>query len=248
MKGTKSIVQALKLLLRRSGITYAQAAEALDLSEASIKRLFATQSFTLERVEKLCQLADAELVDLIRLADDDVARLDSLSEAQETRLAEDPKLLLVAICVLNRYRFEDVLALYAFDQHDLQRQFAALDDLGIIELQLHNRYRLKVTRGFRWIANGPIERFFVSSVFSSFMDRQLLRERDHFRFAWGTLSDESAARFAERLQTLAREFNDVADADARLPLDQRHGSALMLALRRNWEPAEFRKLRNATDS
>ena len=121
MSGTKAVITALKQLLRASDITYAQAADALDLSEASVKRLFAQESFTLQRLEVLAQLAGAELTDLIRQTDDNVERVEALSDDIENELANDPPLLLCAICVLNRYRFNEILDLYAFDEHQLQR-------------------------------------------------------------------------------------------------------------------------------
>lgn len=243
MSGNQALTTALKQLLKRSGITYAQAARSLELSEASVKRLFAEQSFTVQRMEMLCHLAGAEIMDLVRLADDQREHVQELSETQEREIAEDVALLLVSICVLNRYRFDEVLTLYRFDEHVLQQLFARLDRLGIIELLPGNRYRLNLSRGFRWRSNGPIQRYFMKSIASGFLDRKLMREEDHFRFAWGTISDETVQRFREKLKAFSQDFNDAADRDAQLPLNQRNGAALMLAFRSNWEPGEFSKHR-----
>lgn len=243
MTGTKTVIDALKTLLKQSGITYAKAAVALDLSEASVKRLFAEQSFTLSRIETLCDLAGSQLTDLIRLADDQQERLQTLTEDQEKELVGNMELLVVAICVLNRFRFSEVLKQYQFEESQLQRLFVRLDRLGIIELQPANRYRLNVSRSFRWLANGPIQRFFTQSIISNFLDKRLIGEHDQFRFAWGTLSDESIHRVLERLSALAEEFNDAADRDAQLSISQRTGSGLMIAFRRDWEPKEFNTLR-----
>ncbi len=243
MSGTQAITTALKGLLRKSGITYAHAADALDLSEASIKRLFAEQSFTLQRIETLTKLAGAELTDLVRLSDDQQERVEELSAEVEQELAKDPLLLLCAICVINRYRFNEVLELYRFDQHDLQRLFIRLDRLNIIELLEENRYRMRLSRGFHWRKGGAIESYFVNSIFSGFFDKKLIRDKSHFRFAWGTVTPETAQRFLERLRVLYDEFNEAADRDSRLPLDQRNGSGMMLAFRHDWEPEEFANMR-----
>ena len=243
MHGTRALTDALKRLLKTTGLTYADAAVALDLSEASVKRLFSEHSFTLARMETLCRLADAELIDLVRIVDDDRDRIRQLSEEQEDALAGDLELLVAAICTLNRYRFEDVLFEYRFDRYELQQLFARLDRLGLIELLAGNRYRLRVSRDLSWRAGGPIERFFVKSIVASFLDRQLLREQDHFRFAWGTVSDETAQRFVEKIRVLAEEFNEAADRDAQLPLAARHGAGLMLALKQRWVPADLQAYR-----
>ena len=57
MSQTDQLLDALKRVLRERGLTYADAAGALELSEASVKRLFSQRQFTLERVERLCELA-----------------------------------------------------------------------------------------------------------------------------------------------------------------------------------------------
>ncbi len=243
MSGTQAVTRALKAMLRKSGITYAEAAKALGLSEASIKRLFSEQSFTLQRIEALAQLAGAELTDLIRLSDDESPRVEQLELQIETQLAKDPKLLLCAICVINRYRFAEILENYNFNQPELQRLFVQLDRMNLIELRADNRYRLRLSRGFRWRPGGPIESYFVNSIFSGFFDKRLIRDTHHFRFAWGTVTPETAQRFLDRLRMLYDEFNEAADRDSRLPIDQRNGSGMMLAFRSDWEPEEFSRLR-----
>ncbi len=237
--GTTALTAALKQLLKQAGVTYADAATALDLSEASVKRLFSEESFTLKRMEVLCQLAGAELADLVRQSDDNRERLSELTEQQERELSSDMDCLVVAICALNRYRFEDVLKEYDFSEPELQRLFIRLDRLGIIELLPGNRYRLQVARNFRWRAGGAIEQLMVKSILSSFLDRSLLRQQDHFRFSWGTLTSQSVGEFKSRLNQLADEFNLTADQDARRPLAQRSGSGLLLALRTDWVPADL---------
>lgn len=243
LAGTTALTSALKQLLKQAGITYADAAQALELSEASVKRLFSEESFTLKRVELLCQLAGAELSDLVRQSEETSARQQQLTAEQEQALAADMDCLVVAICTLNRYRFEDILAEYDFTEPELQRLFVELDRLGVIELLPGNRYRLRVARGFRWRQGGPIERLMIKSILSSFLERSLLRQSDQFRFSWGTLTPESVASFRTRLNQLADEFNLAADQDARRPLDQRSGSGLLLALRTDWVPSDLRTRR-----
>lgn len=240
LAGTTALTNALKQMLKQAGITYVDAAKALDLSEASVKRLFSEESFTLKRAETLCQLAGCELADLVRQSEETSARQEQLTTEQEDALAEDMDCLVVAICTLNRYRFEDILLEYDFAQTELQQLFSRLDRLGILDLLPGNRYRLRVARGFRWRQGGPIERLMIKSILSSFLERSLLRQTDQFRFSWGTLTPESVSSFRTRLNQLADEFNLAADQDARRPLSQRSGSGLMLALRTDWMPSDLR--------
>ena len=150
-------------------------------------------------MEVLCQLAGAELADLVRQSDDNRERLSEVDRTARTGVVQRHGLLVVAICALNRYRFEDVLKEYDFSEPELQQLFVRLDRLGIIELLPANRYRLRVARNFRWRAGGPIEQLMVKSILSSFLDRTLLRQQDHFRFSWGTLTSQSVGEFRTRL-------------------------------------------------
>ncbi|MFO7603802.1 MAG: helix-turn-helix transcriptional regulator, partial [Gammaproteobacteria bacterium] len=66
---TDQLLAALKRTLRSRGLSYKAAAESLGLSESSIKRLFADKSFTLPRLEKLCEFAGIELAELLHMAE-----------------------------------------------------------------------------------------------------------------------------------------------------------------------------------
>ena len=59
------IVAELKRALRGRGVTYAHVAKHLALSEASVKRLFAAGDFSLERLDRICELAGLELSELV---------------------------------------------------------------------------------------------------------------------------------------------------------------------------------------
>jgi transcriptional regulator with XRE-family HTH domain len=67
MAQAESLVNALKNLLKARGITYAQLAKGLGLSEASVKRIFAERSFTLERLDQVCTLLGIQISDLARM-------------------------------------------------------------------------------------------------------------------------------------------------------------------------------------
>ena len=123
MSTTVKLLNALKRLMRNKGITYKQAAAALDLSEVSIKRLFSEHSFSLLRIEKLCELANTDLAELIQLAEASQQHVDQLSLQQEQELVEDVSLLLVAVCIINHLSFDDILGKYNINEHTLIRTF-----------------------------------------------------------------------------------------------------------------------------
>ena len=62
------ILDIVKKQLRAQGKTYRDVASHLNLSEASVKRLFAEQNFSLQRLESTAELLGYELTELIQLA------------------------------------------------------------------------------------------------------------------------------------------------------------------------------------
>src|SRR5262245_36000732 len=106
------IVTELKRELRARGLTYRHVAAALKLSEASVKRLFSTGRFTLDRLARIATFLDLTLAELTQGAAASEPRLRQLTLAQETELVSDHKLLLVAVLALNHWRLNDMVTAY----------------------------------------------------------------------------------------------------------------------------------------
>ena len=238
------IVHALKQALRQRRVSYAQIAGHLGLSLSSVKRLFSTGSFTLQRLEAVCDMAGIDLLELARRAEEQRLRVTSLSEDQERELVADPVLLLVATCGLNHWPFARIVERYRISEPQLIHYLARLDRMGLIELLPGNRIKPRVARSFAWLPHGPIHRYFIEHVQTSFLSGTFEPERDLHRFAWGMLSAESAAALRAKLQELMELFDALTRGDEIRPVegDQAKGSCLLVALR-EWEPPGFQALR-----
>jgi len=101
MTTTSGLVEVLKRELKSHGITYAQVARKLNLSEASVKRMFSRRDFTLKRLDQVCQLTQGEFSDLAHALAREEKLVSRLSLEQEKEIASSIKLFLVAVCVLN---------------------------------------------------------------------------------------------------------------------------------------------------
>ena len=93
MNRTTALVETLKHYLKAKGMTYRQLAGEMGLSEASIKRMFSKQAFSLARLEEVCRILD---IDFYELALMDRKRNrepgDRLTTEQEQILIHDEKL------------------------------------------------------------------------------------------------------------------------------------------------------------
>jgi transcriptional regulator with XRE-family HTH domain len=241
MTATENILKALKRLMRSKGITYKQAAEVLGLSEVSIKRLFAERSFSLLRIEKLCELVETSLAELIQLADEQLQQTDQLSTEQEQELVDNTGLLLVAVCIINHFSFEEILEKYNFTAHELIVIFAKLDQMKIVELLPGNRYRLKLSRRFSLQPNGPIQSFFINNMLKEFLAGGTKHGGAPFQLAWGMLSKESARELRHKIQRLIDEYLQIAEHDKRIPVQEKLTSSLFIMFHDDLEPALFKK-------
>ena len=239
---TQSIVEMLKRALKFNRVTYSDIAHELNLSEASVKRMFAKQHFTLKRLESICSMVNLDFTDLVRLVDEDQQKLSNLTQEQEEELVSDLKFLLIAICVQSYWSFEEIISYYKICEPECIKYLAKLDKLGLIQLLPNNRIRQMVAKDFRWMPRGPIERFFEKTAQSKFLDSHFNHPDEIRLFMNGMLSRGSIDILQSKIEMLAREFTSFQYDDARLPVDSRINISLIIAMR-PWELPAFSKLK-----
>ncbi|MEM8984858.1 MAG: helix-turn-helix transcriptional regulator [Pseudomonadota bacterium] len=231
MAQTRALIEELKRALREAGLTYRDVAAELDVSEATVKRLFSEATFSMRRLEQTLALVKMDFTDLVERLRSNAQRITELTPEQEEALVADPLLLLVTFLVVNRWRVDDMLAVYAIPERELQRRLIRLDRLKMIELAPFNRYRLLTARNFSWRRNGPVQQAFAKLIQNEFFAAGFDADDERLRFLTGGLSRASRQRFNERLDQLVAEFDELALQDARLPREERQTTSTVLALR-----------------
>ncbi|NOR19714.1 MAG: helix-turn-helix domain-containing protein, partial [Xanthomonadales bacterium] len=134
MAQTRELIKTLKTALKAQAKTYADVAIELGLTEASVKRLFSQQSFSLTRLDRVCHLLDMEITDLVQQMNEQQQHLQQLTIEQEKEVTADVMLTLVAVCVLNRWTMKDIMSYYHIRETECVRHLAKLDRLMVIEL------------------------------------------------------------------------------------------------------------------
>ncbi|MFQ3197009.1 MAG: DNA-binding Xre family transcriptional regulator [Paraglaciecola sp.] len=244
MSQISQICNTLKQLLRQQQLTYKDIATKLDMSEANVKRIFSTNSFTLDRLEQICEILQMSLSDLFIIAQKQTQHLTQLTHEQELELLADTKLLLVAVCVRDAWTFDEIIKYYAIDEHEGIRLLVRLDRLKIISLLPNNHYKSLIAQDFRWITGGPLEKFMEQEVMVKFMAPKK-EEPWTFRFYLrGRYSQSSIYIIQRKLNQLTKEAAILNQEDAVLPLHQRQHYGLLMAMR-PWEPSLFENLRRS---
>jgi len=242
MSQAAEMVEALKKALRARKLNYAQVAEGLGLSEATVKRMFSKNDFSLERFEQACKLADVTVSSLARDLDSASTYISHLTLEQEKEVVGNTKLLLVAVCALNHLSLDQIVDIYELAKAECIQLLVRLDRIRFLELLPNNRIKLKVSRTFSWLPNGPIRRFFLERAEREYFRSNFDAQGEHIAVINGMLSKASSERMIARLRRLAAEFAELHEEDKQLPLGERRPASLLLAVR-PWELDAFHQLR-----
>ena len=244
MSTTQDLVNALKTELRAAGITYAELALALGMSESSVKRVFAKGDMPLSRIDEMLRVLKMDFAELARKVADAQPLRRQLTVQQEAAVVADRKLLLLAICCLSQWSFQAMTREYLFSDAECVKHLAQLDRLGIIELKPLNRYRLNVAKGFRWLPHGPVMSYFREHVAADYLSGGFDGEGELLMLVHGGISTSLARTFVERLQRVGHDFAQAHLADQHLPDEERDSYTLLVGMR-TWLFAAFKDLKRS---
>jgi transcriptional regulator with XRE-family HTH domain len=241
------LVATIKRELKAQGLTYKEVGRALKLSEASVKRIFASERFTVLRLAQVSQLLGFTLAELLQESTSSLPPLETLTREQETQLISDEKLLLVAVCSLNHWSLSDITDIYQISKSDAVKRLRILDRMGIIELLPGDRIRRRAKRDFDWIPDGPIRSYFSKQGLSDFLTGPFDPADESLDFAHGMLTRSAQAELKLELRRLRSKLVTLHEQSIPAPLSEKDGIGVLLAIRR-WEPIAFRRIRRVTPS
>ena len=242
MTETSQLISTIRKQLKNQGMTYRDVAHALELSETSVKRLFASGRFNIDRLVQVSNLLGYTLAELSREAQAGQPRLGKLTEQQEREVVSDSRLLLIAVCTLNHWTMDEILEIYNVDKAECIKYLLRLDKLRIIDLLPGNRIRINVSRDFDWLPSGPIQQYFLNRGLGDFLKSSFSHEDETMAFVNGMFTEQALVQIMEEVQRLRRKIAELHEESLSAPLSKRSGVGLLLAMR-NWEPEDFAKLR-----
>ncbi|HYM36110.1 MAG TPA: helix-turn-helix transcriptional regulator, partial [Steroidobacteraceae bacterium] len=171
MSECAQIIDVLKRSLKTRGLTYKDVAQRLRLSESSIKRVFAAETFTLERLENICAAIGMTVTELVQMsAKANDARGTLLSVEQEQLLASDPRLLACFYLLLNGHSSSAIAERLELNEREQRALYVKLDTARLIELQPRMRARLRVGPVVTWRSDGPVHKLYQQQVKAEFLN------------------------------------------------------------------------------
>lgn len=244
MAQTSLFLQSVKTCLKNKGLTYADVAKHLKLSEASVKRMFSEENISLQRLDQICLMMNMELCDLARIAEQKQHQIQELTEEQEAEFVKQPKLLFVAYMLLNDMTFDSIKQYYDINEHEGVQLLAHLDRIKFIDLLPGNRVKLLTSRNFRWRKYGAIEKLFNEHIRKEFFQSRFNKVNECMQFGSALVSRTTILLMHQKIEKLVAEFNELALQDASLPFEDRMGCSLVGAIR-PWEFSLFAQYRRS---
>ena len=232
MTQTVELLQSLKKSLKAKGLNYRDLATALGLSEASIKRLFSEQSFSLKRLEEACRFLDMSIYDLARMSRTAPGEQTTrLTLEQEQGLADDLPALTYFYLLLTGRSAEKIAAEFGLTDRQQNTLLVRLSRLKLVELYPNNSGRLRTQRRIDWRRDGPIRKQYQQQFQRAFFDAGFAGRDESFRFLTGELSQASTAVLERKLERLEREFDELADLDTHVADSKKKACGLMIGFR-----------------
>ncbi|NZA26279.1 helix-turn-helix transcriptional regulator [Luteimonas sp. SJ-92] len=231
MGDTERLLAALKRTLKQRGMRYADLAEALGVSEPTVKRMLSQGRIDLARLERICTALDLDFFELARIARGARDLRGRLSLRQEQALAEQPQLMIVFHLLCQDWTVARIRGEFGLDAPRMVRLLAQLDRLRLVELLPGDRVRLRAPRDFAWREDGPVRARFLHQASQEFL-RDGFEGRDALlSLEIRELGDASVAMLRRRLERLVAEFGECADLDVGLPPQRRRSVGLLVAMR-----------------
>ena len=232
MSQTADLLNSLKKCLKTKGKTYRDVAQALDISEASVRRVFSKKTFTLDRLEQICRFLDMSIYDLARItkigADENITRL---TLAQERALVADRPALTYFYLLLTGRTPEKIAKEFGLTDKQQNSLLVRLSRIKVVELLPNNNGRLLTSRRIEWHRNGPIRKAFQRQVTESFMDAKFDNANQLFNFDTGELSDASVKVLLRKIDKLSQEFDELVELDISLAANKKKAVGMMIGIR-----------------
>lgn len=231
MSESAAFLEALKRCLKAKGVTYLALAQRLELSEASVKRIFAEGTLSLERIGQILEVLGMSFHDVGKLSSSVSKRMpNELTYDQESVLAADPKLFAVFHLLLFGNGLKQILETYQISRKDAAHYLRILSDLELIE-QRGPLIKMLVGKTIIWRDDGPLRATYRGQILNEFLANTFDGIGEANYFVTRSLSPGSQAIISRKLELLRSEMDELSAVDNAALKGKTQVTALLVAVR-----------------
>lgn len=234
MNETRKLLDTVKRCLRSRGMTYRDLGRSLGLSESSVKRLFADESFTLARLEKVCAVLEMTMADLVQMSagpSEARAAAHTLTLEQERTLASNASLLACFYLLLNGRSPQDVERQLGASPTAMRGMLERLQATHLLEITAKRTVRLHAKLPIAWRPAGPVRRLYERQVRAEFLQSAFDGSHEALTFHSAELSPASVRILLRKIERLATDFAELAALDMSLAARDKSSVGVLLACR-----------------
>lgn len=211
----KALFVLLKQALKAKGMTYAQLAEGLGISELSVKRLFRDQDCKLSRLLAICDCIGMNIDELFSMQKRLGDSASFLPLEMEQALSNDLQLFLVFILLVSNVSLKEIQALINVDEPAFYLLTRRLEKMGLIELTTGSSFKFVVSLPIRWRFSGPLSSalkkmnmHFIAHCFDKEDE-----EGNHFITSSRMMSQNSIDELQQGVEHLRQRFHQLSTQD-----------------------------------
>ena len=245
MSQTSLLIEKLKRAIKSRGMTYAQIAKKLGVSEPTIKRVFSHGDMTMTRFEEVCLAAGIQIADLIKSTDDDLVNPHHLNLEQEEILALDDDLLKVFHYLSKGWSSAKIKEHLGMDQKLYSQLLLKLDRVDLIELHANDHIRLKKGSFVQWTTKGPLAQKYGRALALEFTNHSFTDPGEFMWFLPTPISPELSSMIEKKLRDTSETIAEWVTLETRdrKPSPVKQEEAIFIGFRK-WNA--FSWLKHAT--
>lgn len=215
------IFQILRSILKARSMSYAELAARMELSEPTIKRIFAQQDCKLERLLEICEILEVPLTDVLHRAGRVRGRTVKLPVRVEARLAAQPSLFHIFVLLREGIPQHVIEEHYGLSSADMFRLGQELEALGLAQLYPCDRIKITVLEPIEYRLDGPLTSL-MKAINLKFLDQAISNPSDQRRFF--TISrrmlPDTAAFISREIDELRATIAELARQDQMVSNDE----------------------------
>jgi Predicted transcriptional regulator len=227
--GLTMILSELRRELRARGIRVGQLAQETGVSEPTVWRWLRGEGLTLERLDRLCEIADIDLRDLLGREEDPAS--ESFTLAQERVLAADRGLALVFFAILHGAQRGELVRTFGLSAGRIDRHVQRLVRLGLVRAGARGKLVPGVRRSVRWRRGGPLAVAFDRTVKPLFLSMDFGAAQANYVSDMVPLSTAGQDRVQAMFETLRDDIHLIAEGERVQGAIQREWCGLLMMVR-----------------
>lgn len=233
MAGTGALLAVLKKRFKHQGLTYAELAKSVMLSEASVKRIMASGRMTLDQLDQFCAAAGTSALELARdalEASEERMQHGRMTLEQEQVLADDERRFILYYSYATWGKLDEACVKAGLlTTHDRTRALTALDRCGLIALHPHDRVVVRVAHTAQWSSEGPLMQKYGERIRDYFYAHDFNGDMELMRFHAVRMTPETAKMLRQRMVQIAADADLAHKREAHL--SESTSVALVVAIR-----------------